>query len=234
MFSALSEYPESPERGVRIWSANLERVSAAEREELAATLDATERTRAARFHFEMDRQRYVIARGLLRFLLGAELKEEPFKLVLGEGAKGKPFLVRAGGDAASGLRFNLSHSESAAIFVLAWEREVGIDLEASARLGPGKDLNGLAERIFSANELQQWRTLPNDAARHAAFLRGWTRKEAYVKATGQGIFDRVAEIELILDAHKPQPSLAINQWMVHDLRAPEGFAAAVVIENERR
>jgi 4'-phosphopantetheinyl transferase len=229
---------QSPESGVQLWTAQLEPLSAADVVELTAPLDAAERARAARFSFERDRQHYLAARGLLRRLLGSALDRPAEGIVFEYGAKGKPAIAAAERDGRI-LRFNLSHSAGWVMFALAWDRNVGIDLEAAARLGSGdKDLNRLAASILSAREGTIWRAIPNAAARRVALLRAWTRKEAFVKATGEGVSDGFANVELILDAAAPKRSLTITQqageptrsWALHDLLAPEGLAAALAIE----
>jgi 4'-phosphopantetheinyl transferase len=227
--------------GVRIWSAHLEALPAPDVEELHSLLDPDERARAGRFHFEKDRRHYIAARGLLRRLLGETLDESPSALVFEYGSHGKPEL--AGFDQhGRTLRFNLSHSSGWAMFALAWDREVGIDLENASRLErDDSSLSGLAARILSARELEVWRSLPDAAQRRAAFLRAWTRKEAYVKATGRGVSDGLERIEVILDAAAPkssliltiaQPQQATSSWTLHDLSAPEGFASALTLEQK--
>jgi 4'-phosphopantetheinyl transferase len=221
-----------------IWLAHLDSLSAAQLAELAALLDPIELARAARFHFESDRKRYVACRGLLRRLLSGMLKAPCSKIVIEYGAHGKPML-----DDRCGTRrphFNISHSDDRAIFVLAWQREVGIDLESASRLpNDDKKLSALAERILSHGEFLVWQSLPDSAARQAGFLRAWTRKEALAKATGKGVFVDWRRFELALDALSPDPTLTLGlpsgenepatAWFLHDLAAPEGFAAAVAI-----
>lgn len=230
---------ETPVSGVRIWRANLESIPASELEELGKLLDSAENARAARFHFDRDRRHYVASRGLLRRLLGEALKQPAASLVFAYGSHGKP-AIAAG--TPSPLRFNLSHSAGWAMFALAWDREVGIDLECAARLDrDGNSLLDLAARILSARELAIWRALSNDAQRRSAFLRAWTRKEAYAKGTGQGVFDELNRIEVALDAAAPKPSFTLSSahasepmrnWALHDLPAPEGFAAALAVEQK--
>ena len=239
MFSALLQSPSTPVADVQIWTAQLDLLSSAEIEELEASLDAAERARAGRFHFEPDRRHYVASRGLLRRLLGAALDTPASRLVFEYGAHGKPAIAAEfSGDPP--LRFNLSHSAGWAMFALAWDREVGIDLESAARLTRDVDgLTALATRVLSTRELAIWRALPDTAAREAAFLRAWTRKEAYAKATGQGLFDKLTCIEVALDAGAPKSSLMlhsstkegaiISRWAVYDLAAPDGFAAALAV-----
>jgi 4'-phosphopantetheinyl transferase len=208
---------------------------------LAALLDPVELARAARFHFESDRKRYVACRGLLRRLLADVLNTPCAKIGIKYGAHGKPMLDDRSGTRR--LHFNLSHSDDRAIFVLAWQREVGIDLESASRLpNDDKKLSALAERILSHGEFLGWQSLQDSAARHAGFLRAWTRKEALAKATGKGVFADWRRFELALDAVSPDSALTIclpggenepaTAWFLHDLAAPEGFAAAVAIEQE--
>ena len=239
MFSALLQSPHTPVSGVQIWTAQLESLSAGEIVELSASLDSAERARAARFHFGRDRRNYIASRGLLRRLLGAALDRPASAVVFEYGAHGKPALAAAFSRDLI-LHFNLSHSASWVMFALAWDREIGIDLESATRLK--RDVNGLtglAARVLSARELVIWHALPDTAAREAAFLRAWTRKEAYAKATGQGLFDTLTCIEVALDAVAPKSSLILHSstkegeiarhWVLHDLSAPDGFAAALAV-----
>jgi 4'-phosphopantetheinyl transferase len=233
--------PNTSVHGVQIWTAHLEALPPAELDELGALLDATERARAARFHFERDQRNYTASRGLLRQLLGAALDKPASTLVFEYSARGKPALNAASSEGRT-LCFNLSHSNGWAMFALAWDREVGIDLESTIRLKRDVDgLSGLAARILSARELAVWQALPDAAARDSAFLRAWTRKEAYAKATGRGIFDELIGLEVALDAAAPTSSLTLRSrddtgvtrsWVVHDLSAPTGFAAALALEEK--
>jgi 4'-phosphopantetheinyl transferase len=240
MSSALLQSPGTSEGGAQIWTAHLEAFSPVELGELSASLDAAEHVRAARFHFERDRRHYVASRGLLRRLLGAALDAPASALVFEYGAHGKPAISAAFSQGRT-LRFNISHSAGWAMFALAWDREVGIDLESATRLKRDVDgLAGIATRVLSARELAIWQALPDAGAREAAFLRAWTRKEAYAKATGQGIFDELVGIELALDAAAPKSSLTFRlspregeltrDWALHDLPAPDGYAAALAVE----
>lgn len=242
MSSPFLQTPDTSVNGVQVWTAHLDSLSSTELEGLSGVLDAAEHARAARFHFEHDRRHYLASRGLLRQLLGAALDKPASALAFEYGAQGKPALAGAFSQNRV-LRFNLSHSAGWAMFALAWDRKVGIDLESSGRLKrDGDGLSALAGRVLSARELSIWQTLPDDAAREAAFLRAWTRKEAYVKATGRGFFDEVNRIEVALDAAAPNPSLtlpsspregeATRHWTLHDLAAPDGFAAALAVERK--
>ena len=242
MFSALLQSPPTPVAAIQIWTAQLDSLSSAEIDELEASLDSAERARAARFHFEPDRRHYVASRGLLRRLLGAALDMPVSRVAFEYGVHGKP-AIAAEFSRDRPLRFNLSHSAGWAMFALAWDREVGIDLESAARLTRTVDgLTALATRVLSPRELAIWRALPDAAAREAAFLRAWTRKEAYAKATGQGLFDTLTCIEVALDAGAPKSSLTLHsstkegeispRWVVYDLSAPDRFAAALAVDEK--
>lgn len=233
---------ETPVSGVQIWTAQLENLSAAELEELSALLDAGEQARAARFHFERDRRHYVASRGLLRRLLGAALDTPASALMFEYGAHGKPAIPSAFLPGHP-LCFNLSHSAGWAMFALSRDADVGIDLESALRLKRDDGgLEGLAARVLSVRERAVWQALPS-TQREAAFLRAWTRKEAYAKATGHGLLDELIQTEVALDAAAPNASLLLRSsreeggitrnWILHDLPAPEGFAAALAVEQRR-
>ena len=231
---------KTPVSGVQIWSAHLEALSPVELEELSALLDAGEQARAARFHFERDRRHYVASRGLLRHLVGAALDTPASALVFEYGAHGKP-AIPAAFLRGRRLSFNLSHSDGWAMFALSRESEVGIDLESTHRLKRDDDgLAGLAARVLSVRERAIWQALP-EPQREAAFLRAWTRKEAYAKATSQGLLDELLQTDVALDAAAPKSSLVLRSsrkgedargWVLHDLPAPEGFAAALAVEQK--
>ena len=243
MSSYLLQSVDTPVAGVQIWTAHLEALSSAELGELNALLDAGERARAARFHFEHDRRHFVGSHGLLRRLLSAALDKPAAALVFEHGAHGKPAISSSAFAQKRTLRFNLSHSAGWAMFALAWDCEVGIDLESSIRLKRDADgLAGLAARVLSARELTIWQALP-ETARDAAFLRAWTRKEAYAKATGRGLLEELIRTDVALDAAAPKSSLTLRSpqegdvtrdWVLHDLPAPDGFAAALAVEQTRQ
>lgn len=231
---------ESPERGVQVWSAHLDTASSAEIVELTGLVDPGESARAARFHFERDRRHYLVARGLLRLLIGTALDRPASTIAFDYRVNGKPTIAAADMDDCV-LHFNLSHSAGWAMFALAWDQNVGIDLESAQQLTRTmQELSALAERTLSTRELNIWHGLPNDVARSDAFLRAWTRKEACIKATGEGLRDKLQEIEVALDAANPKRSLtlscfsrgkkSIRNWTLYDLPSPHGFAAALAIE----
>jgi 4'-phosphopantetheinyl transferase len=196
---------------------------------LARTLSDDERGRAARFHFDRDRIAFTVARGALRTLAGRYLAEPPARLAFGYRDRGKPYLIAPPGE----LRFNVSHSAQLALVCFAHGREVGVDIE---RRRPLPDLLGLARTSFSPSEYAALCRLPPDA-HHDAFYTCWSRKEAFIKATGEGVA-QLAAFDVNLGPGEPARLLRVDgeppgepRWSLHDLPAIPGYAAALVVES---
>jgi 4'-phosphopantetheinyl transferase len=210
---------------VHVWSADLDRLPGAL---LREPLSTDERERGRRFHFERDRRRFVTARGLLRRLLGHYLGLDPSRLRFGYGPRGKPFL--AGEDE---LRFNVSHSGGLALLAFARGREVGVDVE---RERPVPEAEDIARRYFSAWEERELRLL-TEGERRAAFFRCWTRKEAFIKATGDGLSRPLDAFDVTLAPGEParlvrvegEPEAAFRFWL-EDVSPAPGFAGALAVE----
>lgn len=143
-----------------------------------ALLDADERARAARFHFERHRGRYVSAHGVLRRLLSDRTGRPAASLVFGAGPYGKPALV-----GEPRCAFSLSHCDDLALVALADDGDIGVDLERVREL---PDLDALARHCLTPAECRDLAALPADA-RPLALLARWTRKEACLKALGTGL-----------------------------------------------
>lgn len=138
---------------------------------------APERERAARFRRPGDGDRFLAARGALRWILAGYLHRDPQAISFSYGAWGKPSVE------GSSLCFNLSHSEALALVAVAPGRRVGVDVERHRALA---DLDGIATRICSPRERLELNSVaPSD--RLGAFLAMWTRKEALAKMTGEGV-----------------------------------------------
>lgn len=169
-------------QGVQVWAARLDLEGEAI-SRFRSILSSQERARSRRFLFERDRARFMAARGWLRTILSSCLGTEPQRVEFGQGPKGKP---RLGGEfARSGLQFNLSHSKNLAVIAVAPRDRVGVDVE---QLREVPQLRGLVERAFSPRERDEINKLPA-GEQHQAFFRTWTRKEACLKAAGEGIAD---------------------------------------------
>jgi 4'-phosphopantetheinyl transferase len=181
------------ENEVVIWRASLDCEPAA-LQELAATLSPDEKLHANRFHFCRDRDHFIAARGILRILLGAYLNRDPKGLAFRYGPQGKPELER---DHSFG--FNLSHKPGLAVYAFGRGRHLGIDLESIAAEFPGEEI---ARRFFSPHELRELLALPPDSRAEGFFL-AWTRKEAYIKARGQGLQIQLSSFNVSLTPGQP-------------------------------
>lgn len=193
---------------------------------LQATLSLEEKARADRFHFANDRNRFVAARGLLRELLGRYLRRAPADLEFSYGRHGKPVL--SGENPSSGLCFNVSHSAGLAVYAFARERNLGIDVEHVRPESAGEDI---AQHYFSAREVNDLRTLPPEA-RAEGFFHCWTRKEAYLKATGMGLQIPLDSFSVSLLPEKPAEFLGgvDPRWHMAGYHPIEGYVAAVVYD----
>src|ERR1043166_2141935 len=187
--------------------------------------------RATRFALEPDRRRFIVVRALLRQLLAARLGVRPEAIELAAGARGKPAL--AGRFAASDLRFNVSHCQDVAVNAFSSGREVGIDVEAVREL---PDADDVAARWFSRQEYATYRALePGDRA--LGFFQCWTRKEAFIKALGDGLFHPLDRFDVSLAPGEPARILRVEdvpgdrcRWQLEGFSPVPGFVAAVVAE----
>jgi 4'-phosphopantetheinyl transferase len=212
---------------VHVWRASLERDDS-EVERLWAALAPDERERARRFHFERDRRRFVLARGVLREILGRCLGLAPALIRFAYNEYGKPSLREDMG----GLRFNASHSAGAALYACTLGCEVGIDVEL---LRDDFASFEVAERFFSRAEVRSLDALPAHL-RTQGFFNCWTRKEAYIKALGEGLSHPLNSFSVSLAPGEPvrlistdTDRLEADPWSIVDLKPFEGYAAALAI-----
>jgi 4'-phosphopantetheinyl transferase len=213
---------------VDVWRIGLAR-QASEVTALYDLLDPDERGRASKFRAERDRRRFVVARATLRMVLAEYAGLEPHRVKFTVRPGGKPILA---GDAVSGaVHFNLSHSGELALCAVA-DREVGVDLE---QLEHHDDMQRVAQHFFSEVEARTLGTLSGMDRTHF-FFRTWVRKEAYLKASGEGlardttrftVHDRGAGVTL----HTADGWRADDSYNVYDLPdTGDHFAALAVRE----
>jgi 4'-phosphopantetheinyl transferase len=192
-------------------------------------LSADELRRAGRFLLPLHRDRFVTGLSILRRVLGAHLGTPPESVELARGKGGKPALA-----GAQRLRFNLSHSADRGLLALALDREVGVDLE---RFRPEVAVEDIARRYFSPSEQEELLSLPREA-RTAAFFACWTRKEAFLKARGDGLFSLpLGSFDVTVRPDRP-PELRRTGFDPGEARRysllglPEipGFAACLAVE----
>jgi len=231
-WAAPSKKPELAGDQVHVWCAVLDgstsRIAA-----LGETLSASEQRRAARFQFDRDRNRFIIRRGLLRRILGQYLNVHPAQLAFTYESRGKPALAGTADDET--LQFNLSHSDGLALFAVARRSSIGVDVE---RIRPIPEADQIAAKFFSAREGAMLCAL-SPPEKLEAFFNCWTRKEAYLKATGDGIADALAEIEVSLAPRQNAELLRIagdaqaaSLWALHPLSPAAGFVGALAVQSK--
>lgn len=211
--------------GCGLWTVELDALPP---QEALGTLADDELARMKRFHFERDRSRFAASRAALRFLLGTVLDRDPASLRFSTGAHGKPALADD-----PGLAFNLSHSGGSAIVAIdpaRRHRSLGVDLELRREV---PDALALAQSCFDAQE-QEVLAACDGAARDEAFLRGWTRKEACLKAGGAGFSsDMIPSTGIDASARHVRLHDDSRAWL-GSLQLPHAVAALAVIERDMR
>ncbi|HTE19654.1 MAG TPA: 4'-phosphopantetheinyl transferase superfamily protein [Armatimonadota bacterium] len=221
-------YPALLENEVHVWRAPLADVGAVP-DVWRQSLSDDERERAGRFRFARDRERFTYCRSVLRLLLGSYLGLRAGDVPLSYGSSGKPAV--AGDGVADGLRFNLSHCKDLALFAFARGRDLGIDIE---RLRGDIAVMEIAGRFFSPRERAHLLALP-EHLRTPSFFWGWVRKEAYIKALGEGLHIPLDGFDVSME---PSPSASAvplpdgegHVWLTLDLDLGPHHAAALVVE----
>jgi 4'-phosphopantetheinyl transferase len=198
------------------------------------SLSPDEQERAARFYFDRDRNRFILGRCLLRAILARYLNVDPSRLEFRYGRKGKPYLFRFPG--RMDLHFNLAHSNDLVLVAVTKTCDVGVDVEHIRAL---KDIEAIAVQFFSRFEADNLIGLPS-AQKSRAFLNLWTRKEALVKATGDGIGDSLRHVEVTSLLSKPRQqfyrrdgAVADPGWTIHELVPACNFIGAVAVPRQR-
>ena len=215
---------------VHVWLASIE-PAAWQGHDLAALLSPDELARAQRYRFTVDRDRCVARRGLLRLLLTRYLGARPDQIGFRYGGHGKPALAPEGGGQA--VRFNLSDSHGLALYAFALNRELGVDVE---RIDPEVATEEIARRFFSGREVEDMLGLPGPL-QGEAFFRCWTRKEAYIKARGDGLSLALDQFDVSLRPGEPSALRRsaggpgeTARFTLRELPPVEGFAAALCVE----
>ena len=220
-------------RQVHIWKADLQ-IGPRRLDELVSVLTADERARAERFHFARDRRRFIARRGYLRRLTQRYLSSPPGDVRFSYSAAGKPFLARdCGGDE---LSLNMSDSGELAVYAFTLAKTsptIGIDVE---QIEPAVAQERIAEHFFSPHEIATLRALPA-AERIQGFFNCWTRKEAYLKAIGDGLTLPLDQFDVSLIPGEPAELLRAaggadtSHWVLQEVNVGCGYAAAVAIKS---
>lgn len=209
---------------IHVWSANLDCESDA-LPRFKTILSPDEKSRADRFVFARDRNRFIVARGTLRELLGTYLRTPPEILEFTYGKYGKPYL-RTPNPSSAHLQFNLSHSHGVAVYAIAHNRNVGVDVEL---VRTGFATESIAERYFSARELEELRPLPPEE-QCRGFFRCWTRKEACLKAQGSGFMTALDSFDVTVASSAAARFLAgaESSWNLATFTPARHYVAALV------
>jgi 4'-phosphopantetheinyl transferase len=215
-WSAPAAHPVLRNNEVHVWQACLE--EGWDLAGLSALLDDGEKNIAARFRLDEDRDLYILSHGLCRRLLAAYIGVAPAALRFTVTQHGKPEIGMPGN--ASQLRFNMAHSGQRAIFAIASNCDVGVDVEHTAsRI----EVAELWDHVLCASEQAQLRKLPA-AEQRDAFFRVWTRKEAALKAAGVGLLVPPATLDVLSSA---EALINGHQWRITDLSIQPQYRAAV-------
>lgn len=188
--------------------------------------------RAQQFSFSHLRESFIIARGALRFLLGRYLNLHPNSIQFVYGSKGKPYL-----DSLAPLHFNMTHSGDLAAVAITSHRQIGIDLE---KINPLPELQQIASHFFCPEETAEIMSLPQ-SERERAFFCCWTRKEAYIKALGEGLHTPLDSFRVTVQPSTParlvhieQDASAADEWTLHDLCLASDYTAALAYRDRKR
>lgn len=226
LYMGTPDTPRRPsKRQIHIWPVWL-RASDQDVDHAEALLATHERQRAETLRFARLRRDFLLTHGCLRTLLGGYLGIAATDLRMGVAHGGKPFLKGSTAD----LRFNHSKSGDLAVFAFSLGRELGVDIEAIRAV---LDMERVAMRCFACEETNDFLELPR-AQRTRAFLAAWTRKEAYVKAIGEGLRVPLDEICVTLRPEDPPRIVHIGgyrstarRWRIHSFELSERFLGAL-------
>jgi len=218
----------TPENEVHLWRASLD-LPPDELARMGELLATDEVDRAARFRFKNDRDQFVVRRGLLRIILGRYLEIPPEKVGFTYNAFGKPAI----GNNPEEIRFNLSHCRGLALIAVTRRAEIGVDVE---RTHNDVEIERISEGLFSEVERDTLRSLA-PKARTQAFFNCWTRKEAYLKARGEGLSFPLNQFTVSILPGEPPRLLAaqndaaeIERWTLYELAPATDYVAALAIE----
>ena len=215
---------------VHVWMVSLDR-NPSELDSLRQTLTLDEQKRADCFRFQKHRDRFIVGRGVLRTILGRYLDQHPNQLRFQYTPYGKPTLSTE----TEILSFNLSHSHDLALYAVTQKREIGVDVEFIR-----KDINllGIAKRCFSEREYAQLQALPQ-SCQLQTFFNCWTRKEAFIKAKGEGFSLPLYQFDVSITPGKPAALLRTEWnpdeaalWTLTSLNTAPGYAAGLAVEGK--
>jgi 4'-phosphopantetheinyl transferase len=220
-------------RDIHLWLARLD-VAENQRSYLEGILSPDECQRAEKFASDQIRAHFIAGRGFLRCILSRYLQMEPAQIRFRYNRRGKPFLERSIGKDA--LHFNLSHANGLALFGFTRTSEIGVDIEY---INDQTDIEQTVALVFSPAETAAFQALPA-AQRRNAFFQFWTRKEALIKAMGDGFSLPLREFDVsqapekpVLPIAAPNIQSADKQWRIKDINVLPGYVAAIAREGNK-
>lgn len=212
---------------VHLWRANLQ-ISSQQIKELTNSLSADEKTRAERFRFAQHRNRFIAARGFLRQILSSYLEIASQEIIFNYSDRGKPNLFN------NQLQFNISHSQDLALYGLINNYLIGIDVEY---LRNDLKCDQIATRFFSDRESQLIKSF-NKEQQTQSFFHLWTAKEAYLKATGEGLIGGLDTVEIEIKSTSEVKLLAsgdgktLDDWFLYSFIPHQNFIANLAINTK--
>lgn len=233
-WSTPNQFPLLQDHEVHLWQASLT-CDNTQLDIYAPYLSPDERERAARFKFEHLQRRFIAGRGILRVLLGRYLAIAPTTIQFTYGTHGKPFLNSA--RHPNPLSFNLAHSQDRALFAFSRTGTLGVDIE---HLRQDVDALALSQRFFTKREHWAIADLQSNQ-RVLAFFCLWTCKEAYLKATGEGLAGlQTVEIDILPDGivrlwqrQSRSSETGSTHWHVHQCWPRAGYVGAIALNRDR-
>lgn len=234
MSAVLAHWAAPPEfihgRQIHLWTVRLE-ASAAQVEPLTKLLSPDESARMRQFKFDSLQSRFAVSHAALRLILSRYLDIAPVTFVFAYGKNGKPYLED------SLFYFNSSHTDELFACAVTVQCDVGLDIE---KIKPMPDGEQIARSYFCPEELEEFLALEGEE-QQAAFFRCWTRKEAYLKATGTGLSTDLNSFQVTLRAQYPARLLhidhnrrAASRWTIQDLDSIPGHAGALAYKDQPR
>jgi 4'-phosphopantetheinyl transferase len=215
------------EEEVHIWRADLE-VDECFQSSFLKLLSPDEKNRARKFRFAKDSSNFIAARGILRSLIGRYLQINPVEISFQYSKFGKPGIANN-----NSLQFNISHSQNIALFAFSKRFTIGVDVEF---VNPKIEAKDIAKNFFSKNEVLNLLALPEEQ-QSLGFFNCWTRKEAFIKAVGEGLSFPLDKFEVSLEPDKPAKLLAtdwepvaVSKWSLYSMSPRANFVGCLVVE----
>ena len=210
---------------VHVWRIQLDS-QAIRSKRMDATLSQEEREKANSFRSTQIRERWVAARGALRYVLAAYVRSKPHSLLLQTGKYGKPFLSWP----TTNIRFNISHTGSLALLAISSQGRVGVDAEFIQLI---VEVEEISRSFFTALEADEIMSLAPEV-RLAAFFACWTRKEAFVKALGKGLYVPIDQFRVTVRPEEFPRLVSMgwyesSRWSLADV-GEQGVAATIAVD----